>query len=229
MALGMNLVPDELRGKVADKFVAKIKASGNALTTGFLGTPWLLPALSGSGRMSEAYALLTRQEYPSWGYEVKMGATTMWERWNSINPDGTFGDPAMNSFNHYAYGAVGQWMYQNIGGISAIEAGYHKSRIAPHIGGGLTSGSGSFDSAYGTIKSVWRNDSSGFRLVIDVPVNTTAQVEIPAATASSVTDGDSPVAKANGVNGFSHANGVLTVTVGSGHYEFRAPQAVSAP
>jgi alpha-L-rhamnosidase len=229
MALGMNLVPDESRAKVADKFVAKINASGGALTTGFLGTPWLLPALGGSGRMNEAYALLMRQEYPSWGYEVKMGATTMWERWNSINPDGTFNDPGMNSFNHYAYGAVGQWMYQNIGGISALEAGYHKSRVAPHVGGGLTSGSGSFDSAYGRIRSAWRNDSRGFRLEVDVPVNTTAQVEIPVATAGSVTDGDAPVAKANGVSGFSYANGVLTVTVGSGHYEFRAPKVVSTP
>jgi alpha-L-rhamnosidase len=221
MALGMNLVQGALRDKVADKFVAKIKASGNALTTGFLGTPWLLPALSGSGRISEAYALLMREEYPSWGYEVKMGATTMWERWNSINPDGSFNDPAMNSFNHYAYGAVGQWMYQNIGGISAIEPGYHKSRIAPSIGGGLTSGSGSFNSVYGPIKSSWRKDSSGFSLTVDVPVNTTAQVEIPAAAASSVTEGRSPVANANSVTGVSYANGVLTVTVGSGHYEFR--------
>jgi alpha-L-rhamnosidase len=225
MALGMNLVPGESRSAVADKFVAKIKASGGALTTGFLGTPWLLPALSGSGRMSEAYALLLRDQYPSWGYEVKMGATTMWERWNSINPDGTFGDPGMNSFNHYAYGAVGLWMYENIGGISALEAGYHKSRIAPHVGGGLTSGSGSFDSAYGPIRSSWHNDRKGFRLVVDVPVNTTAQVEIPATAAKSVTEGGSPVAKARGVTGASHQNGLLTVTVGSGHYEFRAPQA----
>jgi hypothetical protein len=223
MALGMNLVPDAQRAKVADKFVGKLKASGSALTTGFLGTPWLLPALSGSGKLTEAYALLLRQEYPSWGYEIKMGATTMWERWNSINPDGSFGDPAMNSFNHYAYGAVGQWMYQNIGGISAIEAGYQKSRIAPQIGGGLTNGSGSFDSAYGTIKSAWRNDIDGFRLVVDVPVNTTAQIEIPATAPNSVTENGSPAATATGVNNFSQADGVLTVTVGSGHYEFRAP------
>jgi hypothetical protein len=227
MALGMNLVQGGSRDKVAEKFVAKIKASGNALTTGFLGTPWLLPALSGSGRIGEAYALLMRDEYPSWGYEVKMGATTMWERWNSINPDGTFGDPAMNSFNHYAYGAVGRWMYENIGGISALEPGYHKSRVAPQIGGGLTSGSGSFTSAYGPIKSAWRNDSSGFSLVVDVPVNTTAQVEIPATAANSVTEGGTPVANSKGVNGLSHMNGLLTVTVGSGHYEFRAPQAAS--
>ncbi len=225
MALGMNLVQGPLRDEVADRFVAKIAASGGALTTGFLGTPWLLPALSGSGRIGEAYKLLMREEYPSWGYEVKMGATTMWERWNSINPDGSFGDPAMNSFNHYAYGAVGQWMYENIGGISALEPGYRRSRIAPRLGGGLTSGSGSFDSAYGKVESSWRNDSRGFRLEVDVPVNTTAQVEIPAAAANSVTEDGSPVAKAKGVTGTSHANGVLTVTVGSGHYEFRAPTA----
>jgi len=223
MALGMNLVTDAQRPKVADKFVAKLQASGNALTTGFLGTPWLLPALSGSGKLTEAYALLSRQEYPSWGYEIKMGATTMWERWNSINPDGTFGDASMNSFNHYAYGAVGQWMYQNIGGISPLEAGYHKSRIAPRVGGGLTSGSGSFDSVYGTIKSAWRNDAGGFRLSVDVPVNTTAQIEIPATAANAVTEDGAPAAKAMGVTESSHSGEALTVTVGSGHYEFRAP------
>ncbi|MGA6161241.1 family 78 glycoside hydrolase catalytic domain [Amycolatopsis magusensis] len=217
LALGMNLVPAELRAKVADRFVEKIDSRGGALTTGFLGTPWLLPALSGSDRFDRAYGLLMRQEYPSWGYEVKMGATTMWERWNSINPDGSFGDPAMNSFNHYAYGAVGQWMYQHIGGISALEPGYHRSRIAPRPGGGLTSGAGSFDSAYGPVKSSWSNDSGGFRLSVDVPVNTTAEVEIPAASASAVTGGEAGLAS-------SYADGVLTVTVGSGHHEFQAPR-----
>ncbi|MGC7096235.1 family 78 glycoside hydrolase catalytic domain [Amycolatopsis lurida] len=219
LALGMNLVPEDVRAKVADRFVEKIQASGGSLTTGFLGTPWLLPALSGSGRFDQAYALLTRQEYPSWGYEVKMGATTMWERWNSINPDGSFGDPAMNSFNHYAYGAVGQWMYEHIGGLSALEPGYRTSRIAPVPGGGLTSGAGSFDSAYGPLKSSWRMDAEGFWLSVDVPVNTTAEVEIPAASA---TEGGRALAEAPGVLGSSFADGVLTVTVGSGHYEFHA-------
>jgi hypothetical protein len=224
MALGMDLVPAERRGAVAEKFVAKLAASGHALTTGFLGTPWLLPALSGSGHLDEAYRLLLREEYPSWGYEVAMGATTMWERWNSINPDGSFGDPAMNSFNHYAYGAVGTWMYENIGGIAPLSAGYAKSRIAPRVGGGLTSGVGSFDSAYGTIASSWRAARSGFRLSVDIPVNTTAQVEIPARAAEAVTEGDVPAIDAEGVLDASFADGVLTLTVGSGHFEFRASE-----
>ncbi|MET0235394.1 MAG: alpha-L-rhamnosidase C-terminal domain-containing protein, partial [Kibdelosporangium sp.] len=115
----------------------------------------------------------------------------------------------------------------NIGGISALDAVYHKSRIEPRVGGGLTSGSGSFDSVYGPIKSSWHNDSKGFRLQVDVPVNTTAQIEIPATSAQFVTEDGSPLAKAKGITVLSHKDGVLTVTVGSGHYEFRAPKAAS--
>ncbi len=222
MALGMDLVPAGQRAAVADKFVAKLAASGNALTTGFLGTPWLLPALSGSGHLDEAYGLLLREEYPSWGYEVAMGATTMWERWNSINPDGSFGDAGMNSFNHYAYGAVGKWMYEHIGGIAPLEPGYRKARVAPLVGGGLTRGAASFESAYGTIASSWRDTDTGFRLTVDIPVNTTAQVEIPASAAAAVTEGRTPATEADGVTGATFADGVLTLTVGSGHYEFHA-------
>jgi alpha-L-rhamnosidase len=222
LALGMDLVPDERRGAVAEKFVAKLGASGNALTTGFLGTPWLLTALSGSGHLDEAYDLLLREEYPSWGYEVAMGATTMWERWNSINPDGSFNDPAMNSFNHYAYGAVGTWMYENIAGITPTSAGYATSRIAPRPGGGLTSGAGSFASAYGTVASSWERAGGEFRLTVDVPVNTTAQVEIPAPSADAVTENGVPASEVDGVLDASFADGVLTLTVGSGHYAFVA-------
>jgi alpha-L-rhamnosidase len=222
MALGMDLVPAGQRDLVADRFVAKIATGGGALTTGFLGTPWLLPALSGSGHLDKAYELLLREEYPSWGYEVAMGATTMWERWNSINPDGSFNDPGMNSFNHYAYGAVGKWMYENIAGIAPTSAGYASFRVAPRPGGGLTSGRGRYESAYGTITSSWRLVGSRFRLTVDVPVNTTATVEVPASTAAEVTESGDPADGAQGVREATFADGVLTLTVGSGHYEFAA-------
>ncbi|GAB3472533.1 family 78 glycoside hydrolase catalytic domain [Actinophytocola sediminis] len=220
LALGMDLVPAGQRAAVADRFVAKIAASGNALTTGFLGTPWLLPALSGSGHLDKAYELLLRQEYPSWGYEVAMGATTMWERWNSINPDGSFNDPGMNSFNHYAYGAVGKWMYENIAGITPLSAGYGSFLVAPRPGGGLTSGSGSLESAYGTISSSWTLTGSRLRLTVDVPVNTTARVAVPATSADAVTESRGPASTAAGVRASSYADGVLTLEVGSGQYDF---------
>jgi len=222
MALGMDLVPEARKGAVADRFVAKIVASGNALTTGFLGTPWLLPALSGSGHLDKAYELLLREEYPSWGYEVAMGATTMWERWNSINPDGSFNDPGMNSFNHYAYGAVGKWMYENIAGIVPLTAGYETFRVAPSPGGGLTSGGGTFESAYGPITSSWKVTGSRLSLTVDVPVNTTAVVAIPARSSADVTEGRGRAVRADGVRGSSFEDGVLTLTVGSGRYEFVA-------
>lgn len=223
MALGMDLVTDPaLREKVGDKFVAKLKASDNHLTTGFLGTPWLLPALTSIGRSDIAYTMILKKDYPSWGYEIENGATTMWERWNSIGPDGSFGDEGMNSFNHYAYGAVGDWMYQNIGGISAVKAGYKKSRIAPTVGGGLTSGRGTYESVYGTISSDWKKHGKDLTLDIEVPVNTTSTVSIPADNLMSVSEGSTPLADAVGISDVAYADGVATFTVGSGSYSFRA-------
>lgn len=221
MALGMDLVQgDAVRTKVAAKFVAKLSSSNNHLTTGFLGTPWLLPALSNIDRDDLAYTLLNHEDYPSWGYEVANGATTMWERWDSVKPDGSFGDVGMNSFNHYAYGAVGDWMYQNIGGIKALEAGYKKSRIAPAIGGGLTHGSGEFTSVYGTIATDWSVQGDDLTLEVTVPVNTTAEVVLPADNAYSVTEGGALLTDVDGVTDVSAADGTVIVTVGSGSYDF---------
>ncbi|MCX4538928.1 family 78 glycoside hydrolase catalytic domain (plasmid) [Streptomyces sp. NBC_00841] len=223
MALGMNLVTDPaLREKVGEKFVAKLKTSDYHLTTGFLGTPWLLPALSSIGRSDLAYTMILKKDYPSWGYEIEHGATTMWERWNSINPDGSFGDVSMNSFNHYAYGAVGDWMYQNIGGISAIKAGYKESKIAPAMGGDLTSGHGTYESVYGTIGSNWKKTDQGMSLDITVPVNTTSRVSIPARNIEAVTEGGTPITKADGVSDVSVGKGVVTFTVGSGSYSIHS-------
>jgi alpha-L-rhamnosidase len=223
MALGMNLITDPvLREKVGEKYVAKLKTSDYHLTTGFLGTPWLLPALTSIGRSDLAYTMILKKDYPSWGYEIANGSTTMWERWNSIGPDGSFGDEGMNSFNHYAYGAVGDWMYQNIGGISAVTAGYKESRIAPVVGGGLTHGHGTYDSVYGTISSDWRTEAGNFSLDVEVPVNTTSTVSVPAANLLSVTEGSTPLADAAGVSDISFADGVATFKVGSGTYSFHA-------
>lgn len=223
MALGMKLVTDpELRVKVGQKFVAKLKTSDNHLTTGFLGTPWLLPALTSIDRTDLAYTMILKKDYPSWGYEIAKGATTMWERWNSIGPDGSFGDEGMNSFNHYAYGAVGDWMYQNIGGISALTAGYKKSRIAPAVGGGLTSGHGEYESVYGTISSEWKAEGDDLTLDVEIPVNTTSRISVPAANLTAVTEGGKPLADVDGVSDIALEDGVVSFTVGSGSYSVRA-------
>jgi alpha-L-rhamnosidase len=220
LALGMDLVPQGERDAVGAKFVAKVHASNDHLTTGFVGTPWLLPALTSIGQDALAYQLLETKTFPSWGYEISKGATTMWERWDSINPDGSFGDVSMNSFNHYAYGAVGSWMYQNIGGIAPAAAGYKQIRIAPAIGGGLTHGQGSYDSAYGTIATNWNLTGGDLSLHVDVPVNTTADVVIPADSAYAVTEGGHLLDGVDGITDVSSDGGQVTVSVGSGGYDF---------
>ena len=220
MALGMGMVPAEQVKAVGDKFVAKLTLTGNHLTTGFLGTPWLLPALTASGHNDIAYQMLLHKDYPSWGYEIENGATTIWERWNSIMPNGDFGDVEMNSFNHYAYGAVGTWMYENIGGIAPLEAGYKKIAIAPTPGGSLSSGEGTFDSVYGHISSKWNTTDHGIALDVSVPVGTTADVRIAAANSTAILEGGHLLDSVDGVTKVTAADGYVTVTVGSGDYSF---------
>ncbi|MHC3471081.1 family 78 glycoside hydrolase catalytic domain [Streptomyces sp. 7R007] len=221
MALAMDLVPDPaLVEKVGEKFVAKLALTDNHLRTGFIGTPLLLPALSRIGRDDLAYKMLLHKDYPSWGYEVVNGATTMWERWNSIMPDGSFGPVEMNSFNHYAYGAVGDWMFQNIGGLSAIEPGYKRSRIAPAPGGDLTQGSGSLKTVYGLLSSRWNTDHGVFDLRVTVPVNTVAEVHVPAENRWAVTEGGRPAGEARGARFLRMEHGAAVFEVGSGSYRF---------
>ncbi|MFE6096612.1 family 78 glycoside hydrolase catalytic domain [Streptomyces massasporeus] len=223
MALGMDLVADPaLVGKVGEKFVAKLALTDYHLRTGFIGTPLLLPALSRIGRDDLAYRMLLHRDYPSWGYEIEKGGTTMWERWNSIMPDGEFGPVDMNSFNHYAYGAVGDWMFQNIGGLSPIEPGYKRSRIAPVPGGNLTRGSGSLHTVHGLLSSRWTNRDGVFTLKMTVPVNTVAEVHVPADTRGAVTEGGRAADKAKGVRFLRMEDGAAVFQVGSGTYDFAA-------
>ncbi|MGI5195638.1 family 78 glycoside hydrolase catalytic domain [Streptomyces sp. CA-288835] len=222
LALGMDLISDPaLVEKAGEKFVAKLALTDYHLRTGFIGTPLLLPALSKIGRDDLAYRMLLHKDYPSWGYEVANGATTMWERWNSIMPDGSFGPVDMNSFNHYAYGAVGDWMLQNIGGLSALEPGYKRSRIAPVPGGGLTEGSGSLKTVYGLLSSKWNAARDGeFDLKVTVPVSTVAEVHVPAKTRGAVTEGGRSADAAKGVRFLRMEDGAAVFEVGSGSYSF---------
>ena len=157
LALAFDLLPAELRGQAAARLAADVKSFGNHLTTGFLGTPYLCRTLSDSGYLDAAYALLMQKTYPSWLYPVTRGATTIWERWDGIRPDGSMQDPGMNSFNHYAYGAIGAWMYSVVAGIDLdpAEPGYKHVLIQPQPGGGLTKASASLRSMYGEIVSSW--------------------------------------------------------------------------
>ncbi|WP_329258892.1 glycoside hydrolase family 78 protein [Actinoallomurus sp. NBC_01490] len=212
LALSMDLLPAAQRQAAADRLVELIKAKDWHLSTGFLGTPRLLPTLTATGHTDVAYRLLTQRTFPSWGYQIDKGATTMWERWDSIKPDGSFQDAAMNSFNHYAYGSVGEWMYQNIAGISPASPGFAKTVIRPRPGGGVHTASGRYDSVYGPIATRWTDQNGRFTLDVTVPVNTTAEVWVPAASAAAVTQ--------QGARFLRLEDGCAVYAVGSGSYHF---------
>ncbi|MHA4896460.1 family 78 glycoside hydrolase catalytic domain [Pedobacter sp. PWIIR3] len=181
LALQFDMLPEELRQQASDRLVANVRDYGNHLTTGFLGTPYLCHVLSRFGHEDVAYDLLMQESYPSWLYPVKMGATTIWERWDGIKPDGSFQTPDMNSFNHYAYGAIGDWMYKNVAGINPVSAapGYKEILIKPIPGGKLTSASGEINTSYGTLKSAWTLTDGTFKLDVTIPANTKATVVLP--------------------------------------------------
>lgn len=226
LALGMDLIADPAaRAQTAARFVEKLAADHHHLKTGFLGTPWLLPALSKIGRDDLAMRLLLNEDYPSWGFEIRMGATTMWERWNSIRADGEFGPVDMNSFNHYAYGAVGDWMFQQLGGLQIVEPGYKRSRIAPLIRqGGLNQARGRLRTPYGVLACDWTLTDGVLKLVATVPPGTTAEIVFPAERADAVLESGGPAAAAPGVKSAAFKDGALTLSVGSGRYEFTVPQ-----
>jgi alpha-L-rhamnosidase len=184
LALGFDLIPESMQGKVFENLMLALERRGWKLSTGFLGTPLLCPVLTKFGRTDIAYRMLLQQEFPSWLYSVLQGATTMWERWNSWTKEDGFENIAMNSFNHYAYGAVGDWMAQTVGGISFAEPGYKKVRIAPIPGEGITWAKASYESPYGKISVDWKTENDAFELNCTIPPNTTAEVLVAGADAS---------------------------------------------
>ncbi len=179
LAFSMELVPEALREKAAAKFAGEIERFKDHIATGFIGTPRLLPALHRAGRDDLAYRLLLQESYPSWLFQVKLGATTMWERWDGWTPDKGFQTIGMNSFNHYSFGAVGQYLYENVAGIAAESLAYKKISIQPVIGGGLTWTKASYDSMYGKIVSNWKLEGKSLTMDVTIPPNTTATVHVP--------------------------------------------------
>ncbi|PLK46046.1 alpha-L-rhamnosidase [Emticicia sp. TH156] len=221
LALQFDMLPEELRPQAVGRLVDNIKSYNYHLTTGFLGTPFLTPVLTRFGRTDVAYRLLLQDTYPSWLYPIKMGATTVWERWDSMKPDSTFQDPSMTSFNHYSYGAVGDWMYRDVAGIDVDEsgAGYKKIIIKPHLGDGLTSASAKIITNYGLASSGWKKDGKNTVYTIEIPANTTATVYLPTTNVPDIEEGGKPVSsdiKIDGIDG-NHTK----LLVGSGKYEFR--------
>ncbi|TAF79445.1 MAG: alpha-L-rhamnosidase [Runella slithyformis] len=211
LALHFDLLPENLRQQAVERLVTDIKNHDNHLTTGFLGTPYLCHVLTRFGKNDVAYTLLNQETYPSWLYPIKMGATTIWERWDGIKPDGSFQDVGMNSYNHYAYGAIGDWMYQNMTGIQLGETGFKKIVFAPKPGGGITSAKASYESPYGIIVSSWETNNGKTTVSVQVPPNSSAQMILPNATPEKTAE----LAKAQGLKS---AQG--KIEIGSGTYVF---------
>ena len=172
-----------------------------------------------------------RTDYPSWLYPVTKGATTMWERWDGIKPDGSFQDPSMNSFNHYAYGAVGDWLYGTVAGLQPAAPGYERIRIAPRPGDTLTRARAFYESIRGRIGSSWqRTDGERFRLTVEIPPNTRATVRLPGAlSADAVTESGQPLREAEGLSNIEPADSSLTLDAGAGRYVFSYPADGLAP
>lgn len=223
LAFGLDLVPKDRKAQVAQQFVEEIKKQDGHLATGFLGTPFVLFALEKAGQSDWAYRLVLNQTYPSWLLQVKLGSTTMWERWDGWLPDKGFQDPGMNSFNHYWLGCVGEWLQCSVAGLDTDGPSFAHITIRPVLassGKGLTSARGSYDSIRGRIVSDWRMDRGTFNLKVSVPANTTATIYVPAQNPASVTESGKPAARAEGLQFLRNEPGYAVFQAGSGNYNF---------
>jgi alpha-L-rhamnosidase len=220
MALAFDLLPEDRRKPAADRLIKLIEERNWHISTGFLGANLLLPTLTEIGRIDVAYRLLQNEDYPSWGYPVKHGATTIWERWDGWTEEKGFQDPGMNSFNHYAYGSCGQWMFSTMAGIDTDGPGFKKIILRPRPGGDISYVDASYESTHGSIRTAWRQETGKFELDVTIPANTTATVYVPAKDASSVTERGKPAAKTSGVKFLRMEDGVAVFEAGSGTYRF---------
>ncbi|MCQ6562843.1 alpha-L-rhamnosidase [Paenibacillus mendelii] len=188
LALMIGLLPEATIPAAVSRLKDEIERNDWHLTTGFMGVSYILAALSEHGEQETALRLLLQESFPSWLYPVRNGATTMWERWDGWNEERGFQDPEMNSFNHYALGSVGEWLYRYLAGIDLAEgaSGFQRFLIRPIMGGGFTHVACRFKSLYGFIGSEWRQDVNVGTMNVGIPVNTTAEIVVPAKPGDTV-------------------------------------------
>jgi alpha-L-rhamnosidase len=222
LALNFDMLPEALRDQAATRLVENIHAYGDHLTTGFLGTPYLCHVLTRFGKDDIAYRLLLQDTYPSWLYPVKMGATTIWERWDGIRPDKTFEAASMNSFNHYSYGAIGDWMYRVMAGMDTYPdgPGYKHIKIMPHPGGKFSSATANLLTYYGKLSSGWEVKDGKTYYTIDIPANTKADIYLPAKQPDDITEDDKALAMDKALVIGQYQDGYIGISVGSGVYHF---------
>jgi len=219
LALYFDLLPEDKRPRAAQHLVEAIREKDWHLSTGFVGLSYLLPTLTQTGHLDIAYRLLATDTFPSWGYSIRNGATTIWERWDGWTEDKGFQTPDMNSFNHYAFGSVGRWLFNTVAGIDTDGPGYKKIIIRPRPGS-ITSAKASYESIHGRIVSDWQLKDGTFTLNVTIPPNTTATIYVPAGSAESVTESGQPAASAKAVRFLRMDQGNAAFAVGSGNYQF---------
>lgn len=222
LALAFDLLPQHLREAALHHLVENIKALNWHLSTGFIGISHLNPQLTLAGRADVAYRLLLRDDYPSWLYPVKHGATTIWERWNGWTHQDGFFNPHMNSFNHYSLGSVGEWLFRHVAGIELDPEtpGFQKFVLRPYLGDGLDFARGSYRTMHGEIVSDWKRTGDKLTWNIRVPANTSATVFIPAAANSAVSESGQPVANSTGLKVIGWRENSLMVEATAGVYSF---------
>jgi len=214
MALHTGILPESARERAFAFLVRDIEGRGNRLTTGILGTKFMLEVLSREGRADLAYAIATQSEFPSWGWMLRNGATTLWEHW--AFSDNTF------SHNHPMFGSVSQWMMNWLGGIQpdAAATGYDRIVIRPNLPSGLNWVESSLRTVRGRVVSNWKREGNAVRFEIEVPVTAQAQAYLPAASVDSVSESGKPLARVSGISEVSHRGGSVAMTLGSGRYSF---------
>ncbi len=224
LPLAFGLLPPSLEPLAVRHLVADLERRGRSITTGFAGVSLICPVLARYGHTDLAYDLLHDDRYPSWGYSIKHGATTIWERWDGWTEDTGFGPVAMNSFNHYSLGSVGAWLYSDVAGIDQApeSVGFRQLVLRPRPGGRLDSASGSYDGATGRISTSWSVTDGRIAVHVAVPPGAVATVHIPTSDPDSVQEGDAPLGSVAGIEVGSPVDGALPCVVGSGSYRFTA-------
>ncbi len=222
LALRFDLLPADKRTVAAQYLVDDIKKKNDHLSTGFVGVGYLNPVLTQTGHTDVAYKLLLQDTFPSWGYSIKYGATTIWERWDGWTAEKGFQNPGMNSFNHYSLGSVGEWMFDTVAGIGADpeRPGFKGIVIHPRPGGGMTFAHATYDSLRGPIASEWRLDGGALALKTTIPANATATIYVPAAPGAKITESGQPADKAPGLKWLRQDGEFAVFEAGSGSYSF---------
>ncbi|MDF2791666.1 MAG: alpha-L-rhamnosidase [Neobacillus sp.] len=227
ITLMFDMVEGKAKERTAHELNELIIQNDYHLNTGFVGTPYICFALSKGGYHETAVKLLMKDDYPSWLYQIKRGATTVWEHWDSIKPDGSFWSDQMNSFNHYAYGSIGNWMYKVVAGLDmdAASPAYKRIKIEPKFAGiSFTHAKAAYESMYGKIRSSWHLTQEEVEIEVEIPANTSAEILLPHAQLSDVTEGGLRLGSSD-IHSYLETEEGVRLTVGSGSYHYKYPNA----